>query len=519
MSPKKQSGLESPATPAVAAPPPVDDTPDDMPPVEPSPGPIVQGMNQTGKPDSRYYQLGREGRRPTPSSKSPLVNPDAADPYIDNDPLRKMLSENGVGWDGFEEPGDSIPDELAAFMEENNFSVKSFQIVLKRVPVGAMEGTASNASYVQSWTRTIPSQRIIKLEYGPVNYYFQVIWAETIVDEKTGSRGTKRHHEILPFSIDESCELEYLNHQREKRLQAAIKMREKAQQAKLNRRFDKEVFGDDIDLLEEKDKKPVQSVKEYVSEVAEAAKALGMVPAGGAPNNGPKPPSFMEQLLPMLPMIVPGISALMKLSSDRAAETRNQMQAMMMMMLTKGESHNAQIIELMKAAQGQGSGASLMKEVMGLVMGAVDLKRIVQGEPETLGDKIFSMLEKIMPQLLAVVAMSKAQPNAPQVVMGRTMAQAYMDNDPDFGRAMGDPVESVKMFAKLDDLYGWRQIDELMAAVGKTRPANCMRDPSKELPMEDRAVQGQPAQDDRAPGDSEDGELVPDSTPQGSQPE
>jgi len=122
-----------------------------------------------------------------------------------------------------------------------------------------------------------------------------------------------------------------------------------------------------------------------------------------------------------------------------------------------------------------------------MVMGALDLKKALSGnEPETLGDKIFRLVESVAPSILAIAATTAQTRNNPAVAM----AKDYVEKNPDFQALKHNPVELKKTIDRMDQTYGWVQVDHILNTMGWPRPADCprldqLRDPAPDVPKPD----------------------------------
>ena len=115
-------------------------------------------------------------------------------------------------------------------------------------------------------------------------------------------------------------------------------------------------------------------------------------------------------------------------------------------------------------------------------MGAIDLKAAITPERETVADKVFKVVEGVLPQILQIAALNHQQR---QQDWRYKVAQAAVSASPDFKAVMNDPAELAKMIAKLDDHYGWEQADQVLMVAGLVRPPACGRDPALQYPKGD----------------------------------
>lgn len=435
-------------------------------------------MGGTVREFSKTRNPPRKGRpfsttKKTPNEFSMIGGVPASEvPFISEDPLKRVLAENNVGFAGFDTEQDTVPPELAEFLETHmGITGRSFNLILKRLPKGATSGGAEK-TFVDSFHRTVPSMRHVMLEYGPGTYEFVVQWTETVVDAESGERKNKRQAEIVQFVIDESCELQYLEHQRMKRLQAQIRLRERAKQAREDNKLDLEVFGGSPDAPMES---PREAAKAYLKEITDATEMLGFRKNGGG---------GLEWLKDVAPLLVPVVGAWMESQKQQAQAMQMQMNTMLTLLLSQSEKSSSHLLELVKATQGQGSGQTMMKEIKDMVFGAIDIREAINGkQPPSTADRVFGVIEGVLPQFLQLMAMNQ---QAREKDFRFKMAQQYVAQDPTMQEAMKNPVVFSELVQKLDRQYGWEQADGILSVIGRPRPADCPRDPGMQLPLEER---------------------------------
>lgn len=433
-------------------------------------GGTVQEFTKPKNPPRKGRPFNTTKKSPSPYNMIDGV-PASEVPFISDDPLKKVLADNNVGFMGFEDAQDSIPSELAEFLDTHlGITGRSFNLLLRRLPKGSVGNTEK--TFVDSWHRTIPSMRHIMLEYGPGSYEFVAQWTETVNDPESGERRNKRQGEVIPFIIDDSCELQYLENQRMKRLQAQIRLREKAKQAREDNKLDLEVFGSSPDAPPAEN--PREAAKAYLQEITGAMDMLGFKKGGES----------MGWLKDIAPLLVPVVGAWMESQKQQAAAMQMQMNTMLTLLLSQSEKSSAQMLEIVKTTQGQGSGQTMMKELKDMVFGAVDIRDALQGNKAPgVADRVFGVIEGVLPQFLQLMAMNQ---QARQKDFRYQMAQQYVAQDPTMQQAMRDPAIMAEVVTKLDDQYGWEQADGILSVIGRERPPQCVRDPQKRLPAIER---------------------------------
>ena len=278
-------------------------------------------------------------------------------------------------------------------------------------------------------------------------------------EKDDNGRRTKTQTKSIPLAISEKYQDDYEEYQFKKKLARMKKNRNKALSAKMEKLL--EVSIDD----EPKDKRTeLEAGKQYVSQVVEAANMLGL--------SRPQERQGIDWDK-VLPVILTGVPAILKVLSDQQANQREYMDRMLQTMLTMNNSSNNQLVEMLKTQQGVGSGNMAIKEFKDMVLGALDIKEALSGSGrETVSDKIFRMIEAVAPQVLSIAAMSKQQQLASP---NYHMAKAYMEHSPEFQKLRENPQALVDLVNRLDSFYGWEQSDAILQVAGYQRPDECPR--------------------------------------------
>jgi hypothetical protein len=424
-----------------------------------------------GSPKERKYDYSPLNPPTSPPGAVPQMSPEPGDsePFVDPDPLRDMLAQGGMKLYG--EPTDTVPEEVAEFLSTNDLGKRYFQVMLKRVDEGASEGTNYQAALVKSFYRGFPSFEWITNNYGPGHYIFVINWKEK---DNDGTNHGKS--ELIHFSISEKCQAQYEEYQRDLIIKRRKTEQDTVRQLKVNKQLDNAFLGEE----EKQGVDPRTAAREYLQEITSMAKELGLSKPESAGGMG---------IMQMLPLLVPIVTAYLENSAKQRESMQMQFNNMITMMLSQSDKGNAQLLELVKVTQGQGSGTAYMKELQDMVLGAVDIKEALNGNKDSIVDKVFGVIENVLPQVLAISAQSKAQ----QMFDPRAIiAKQYVKASPEFQAVMKDPAMLAQMISKLDDHYGWKQCDSILAVAGIQRPAECPRDEAKMLPADERAAAAEP---------------------------
>ena len=422
----------------------------------------------------------RRSGTPRKYNAPPVVKetpPSASSVYSSDDPLKGLLLDPEVKVLG--EADDTIPEEVREFINQHDFGKRYFQVILKEVLNDGVGDTQTGLSFIRSWYRTIPTLEHIAKNYGPGKYVYVINYRGT--DPETGKQTSQS--EKIYFEISDRYEQEYLDYQRDRKIENLKKSQNKVRDFKLDKQFDAALDG----KPESGDER--SKLKEYVSEITGMARDLGLTR---------QQDGLMSSIGPFLPAIAAAVSGVFKMISDGQTAATQQMNQMLMLMLGQHNKSSEQLIELMKVQGGQGAGSTAIREFTDMIKDAVDLKEILKGDKVSVADRVFGVIEGILPQILTLAATSKAQ----QAMDPRVnMARAFVQNDPTFQQAIHDPAILAEVIRKLDGFYGWAQTDGILQIAGLNRPETCPRKPDEEKPQGER-----PAPDD---GGAVDGETTP----------
>jgi hypothetical protein len=410
--------------------------------------------------------------------KIPLDGADA--PNLDllkKDPMGEMFGP-GSNVKLIGEPTDEVPDEVRALLEQHGMAKHNFQCMLKELPEGAQisgdaDSGSTNAKYIKGWTRSIPSFDFIKNNYGPGFYIIAFSWR----GQKADGTGTEAKHDEVTIEISPKA----LDEHKKFRLQSKIKNASDLTSQVRDELVEKNIEGSMVRAMTGDDDKakvaPADAAKEYITSAMETVKMLG-IPVGQTQAKAIE----WDKLLPAVAPIVLAYLQHQSTMEQRRAEDFNKM---LMLMVTQGQQSSHQMLEMFSRTQsGAGSGNQFIKEFTDMIKGAVDVKQLLNPPAETLGDKIFRVVESVAPQILTIA--SQAAQN--QAALGKNpmvgMAKSYVDRNPDFQALRNNPVEMKKTIDRMDDYFGWRQTDAIIEVIGMPRPDNCPRDPMKKEPPE-----------------------------------
>jgi hypothetical protein len=282
--------------------------------------------------------------------------------------------------------------------------------------------------------------------------------------------------EVVPIVISDKCAGDHKKHMLDKKINDAAATGEKVRGVLI----EKTIEGQLVDAITGKSKEAEkqQSPKEYIAEIMDTVRMMGL-PVGGATQ---APRIEWDKILPA---VVPLVTAFLQM--NQAAEQRRveESNKMFMLLLSQNQSSSSQLMEMLKIQAMKPTGENPLKEMQTLIMNALDIKQLLNPPQETLADKIFRVVENVVPQILTIAAnasQTHQQPKGPMV----DVAKMYVKSDPDFSKLKNDPAEMAKFVNKLDDRIGWENADIILKVVEWDRPPQCERDPGKRYaPKED----------------------------------
>lgn len=425
--------------------------------------------------------------------------PDGA-PVVD--PLNDLFNEDQVKY--AEDVTGDVPQEVIDAIESYGLPDLGFRAQLKRLPEGCQD-IGGGSTHLASWRNRIPSIDYIGKVYGPGTYTIVLTWRLFMDEDKK----YKNKAERVMFTVgDEWSDIHGL-YVTEQKIKYMKRQRETVRKAKLDNFIDSSV-ADDL-LGEEKPKNdpvdPIEAGKKFVQQTMESAQMLGL--SRQDQGNGFSFEKLLGLVVPMLPSIMNAVSS--------ASQSRNEtMEKFMMIMLNQANSNNSQLIEMMKASQGQGQGSQYISEFKDMIFGAIDIKKELEGNKESVADKIFKMVESVAPQVLSIAAMSQQQRNQS---LPYQMAKTYVNNSPDFQQLHEDPQLLVALVKKLDAYYGWEQADAILQVGQIERPPECIRKAEQRYPAGDpRNEPAETIQQEENTPDTAAYEDKPNDTPESENP-
>lgn len=375
-------------------------------------------------------------------------------PIDETDPLQPVItSEPGEGSKGMlNANSEEIPEEIQNVLSEYGLNKKQFRCILKEVASNVASTNSTNSGYIDSWQNHFPSINYIALHYGPGTYILDFVFRVTEVDEETGKYKSPTKHHTANIDISSKYQEMYDEFQFEQRLKRRKRRTEKLAEEEAEARLhniENRNEGEKID--------PVEAGKRYVDNLVEAGAKLGLM------NRQPQSNAVMEGIMNNLPALLTTFVTIQQ-------SARAQQDKFMQLMISQMQNSQTQMIELMKVGNGQGQGNQMMKEMMEMIMGGLEIKEALTGTKETITDKVMKMIEGVAPMMLTMMSMPKHQ-RVQQVPY--QVAQQIAQNNPDIQAVKKDPSLLVEMVNRLDAHYGWQQTNGILEVVGAQRPEEC----------------------------------------------
>lgn len=394
-------------------------------------------------------QNGRNTKREDEESESIIVD-NSSDPIFGG--AVDFLSKEAIYGDG--EGIDDMPDEIREFFDAHDLSRVVFKVLLKVIPEG---GTSADEAFVKSWRDKVPSIDYIANEWGPGQYILIFTWRCTDPETKR----VRNFSERVSLSVSDKYQDQYDDYQEAKRIKRAEQRKQRLARLRDRQDIESAIYGREANKGEDD---PLKAGEQYIEKMSKAAEVLGWKRSGFDWEN------IAKLLVPALPSIIAYLS-------DKQSRSLERQDRFLTLMMSTMQNNTTQLVEALKGHNGPSTGSEIMKEMLSMVTGAMDIQSTLKGETkEGIVDKIFRMVENVAPMVLSMSLVPRQQREA---LPAYQAARAYVENDPTFQQAQNDP-EILKMLVdRWDDWYGWEQTDGIINVAGFERPSTCPRLPEK----------------------------------------
>lgn len=360
-----------------------------------------------------------------------------ADPII-NDPLREFNFSNV---DQHYANDEDMPDELQQLFNEFDLGKIKYRIQLKQFP----DPELGKSEYIKSFSNHVPTVDWVAMEYGPGKYLYNVIFRRK--DPETGMyKNRAREYE---FTISNKFQTQYEEYQFQKRIKRMKDEKDMVRQVRHTSEIEQAITGGG---------EKQQSPKEYLMELTETATKLGLI------NNGNKAGGFNIQEI--LTAVAPFLPSLITAFTERARAQSDRFDKMLMLMIQQQNDSSNKLVELMKGLKGPTSGTDQMKEVRDMIFSAIDIKKSINGDTESIADRIFNLAQGVLPQILSIAQMSQQQrAMSPQYML----AKSYMERNPDIQAMKENPAIREDVIARFDETFGPEQTNTILQVAGIPR--------------------------------------------------
>jgi len=385
---------------------------------------------------------------PVDSGPSPAQKSDGLEALFGNKPYIS-LADFQANKD-LEVPDDlfaGAPDEVREVFDAQGLYQRKFTYLLKRIPEGGAQATGS---FLEDGSNRIPTNNYIGIKYGPGRYYMMLTWHKPASPEDLRPGG-KTAGKGFEFYIDDTFADPHEEYILKQQLESYERRKKLVAKQSIKKQFDMDMSMGTS---------PTQPA-EQPDHVAQLDKMLKLY-------EGQKKPEvdWVKALASLAVIATPIIQAIMNRKPD------DTMQKMMMLMFASEKEKSTQFLELVKNQHGPSNGSDMMKQMLDVVMGGLDIRKALNEEKEDKDDvvtKVIGAIEKILP----VIVMMAASKNAPQNVPMINAGKAYVQSDPAFQEVLGDPVKRAEAVTRLDEKYGCEQTDMVLSVMGLPRPAEC----------------------------------------------
>lgn len=341
------------------------------------------------------------------------------------------------------------PEEIRNVFDEYDLYQRKFTYNLKRIPEG---GAIATGSFLEDGSNRIPTNNYIGIKYGPGRYYMMMSWHKPASADDPRPGG-KTQGKGIDFTIDDVFADAHDEYMLKAQLESYNRRKKIVAKENLRKKFDFDVTGNTEGLT--------QAAPAQPDHVEQLDKMLKLYETQKKPEV-----DWVKALASLAVIATPIIQAIVNRKPD------DTMQKMMMLMFANEKDKSAQFLELVKNQHGPSTGSDMMKQMLDVVMGGLDIRKALNEEKEDKDDvvtKVIGAIEKILP-VVAIIAASKNNPqNIPMINAGK----AFVQSDPAFQEVLGDPVKRAEAVTRLDEKYGCEQTDAVLSVMGLPRPAEC----------------------------------------------
>jgi len=334
---------------------------------------------------------------------------------VTTDPLINAVDEEMV---------EAVPAEIEDFVTEHGLNDRKYTCNVKQYPA---EGGSVPVNLPWNHNSKYPTAQELGENFGPGKYLIMFGWMS-----KDHAGKNRKHIKEFKMVLGEQWADIAMEKAAQRMIASRQRMESMANKENLRRSMNGQSPGDN---------KPMDDGISGLRNSIGVLKDLG-VPIGGALTTAPAPTENMG-------VIFQAILAMQQTSSDN----------MMKMMMQQSQQSNEMMIALLGSNNNKPqTHDNAFKEVMNLVQGMTDMKSILSPEKKSSLDRLYDMLEGVLPGLIQMTAQKRAE-------MGNQVKMM-----PEVANIGNDSTEREYMVEKFDKRHGQEQTDMMLATFGWDRP-------------------------------------------------
>jgi len=331
-----------------------------------------------------------------------------------------------------EDPGfvQETPEDIEDFLSDNGIKDASYVCTLKRYHKDGSEV----AEWLPGSTKSsYPDIQDVGRRFGPGKYLFCFSWKAVDPDGKR-----KKHYKEYKILLGEEWNDVYDEYQAEKWAEKQKKIEATA----MRQQYQNAVKGN-VPGTAPPQADPAKAGIEQLQESVQMLRSLGMPVGGNVPAN-----TNNDNQLQMFQMIM-----------GMMAQSQKQSNDLMIALLT---------------SQKPQTGNDVMKEMVNMVGTALNLKEALTPEKEGTVDKVFKLMESVLPQIAAMAQQSRAER------LQNPLYQVAMQSN-EMQQMKQDPNMLKSWVEKWDKKHGSENTDEILSTIGIDRNGNPL--PEEPIPQ------------------------------------
>ncbi len=350
------------------------------------------------------------------------------------------------------------PPDVDQFLTDVGIKESKYVCTIKKAPTS---GSGVKEFLPIAMKGEYPEIEELGKRFGPGQYFFCFGWMTKDPDTEKPKKMMKEYKVYLGEAWSDIHD-EYMSEKWKSKEEKIIK---EAQQKKL-RDASRGIMPGSPDSKPDHD--PIADLKNTMG----LLKDLGVPIAGGqnVPANGGDNVSMM--------------ALMMNMQQKQTEQSQQSNKDTMNMFMTMNQNMMTMMMGMMNNNKPQ-TNDQMMKEVFGMITGAVDMKNALNPAQETVVDKVFGLLQSTLPAIMALASKPKAERQADPLV------QVVTGSD-EFKGLQNDPEMLNSLIQKWEKAHGAEKTDVILETVGLRRPGASgdaeytqVETPENANPMED----------------------------------